>query len=226
MKKNTTNESKNKKNYILELATTKEEEIANFVSHVVGAGLGIIGLFILVIKASWHQNVLALISYFIFSLGIIILYTMSSIYHILPMGRAKRVFEILDHSAIYILIASSYTPYLALVITGTTSIVILLIQWVVCILGIIFKAFYTGKFRGISTLIYLFMGWMVVFTWSNLIQNISIVSLIWLVIGGLFYSIGTIFYMWRLFKYHHMVWHLFVLLGSLSHFFSVLFIKL
>lgn len=208
----------------LEKNTTKGEEIANFVSHTVGAGLSIIGFILLIIRASWANNIPAIISFIIFGLGLMTLYTMSSVYHGLKPGTAKMVFEILDHSAIYILIAATYTPFLILVVKSHTGIVIFWIQWAICIIGITFKAFFTGRFRLFSTLLYLFMGWMIVFSWGELKMNISNLSLIFLITGGLLYSLGTVFYMWKLFKYHHMVWHLFVLFGSIAHFFAVLFI--
>lgn len=213
-----------KKNLGLEKNTTKGEEIANFVSHTVGAGLAVIAFILLVIKASWAHNLTALFSFMIFGLGLIILYTMSSIYHGLKPGKAKMIFEILDHSAIYILIAATYTPFLTLVIKSNTGKTILLIQWVICLLGIGFKAFFTGKFRLFSTLLYLFMGWMIVFTWGDLKANINSTSLIFLIAGGLFYSLGTIFYMWKVCKFNHMIWHLFVLFGSISHFFAVFYL--
>lgn len=204
--------------------TTKGEEIANFVSHTVGAGLSILGFLLLIIHASWNRNLTALFSFMMFGFGLIVLYTMSSIYHGLKPGTAKNIFEILDHSAIYILIAASYTPFLSLVIKSSTGTIILWLQWIICVLGIIFKAFFTGKFKFFSTLLYLFMGWMVVFSWGELKANINETSLIFLILGGLFYSFGTIFYMWKICKFNHMIWHIFVILGSVFHFLAVFFL--
>ena len=208
----------------LEKNTTKGEEIANFVSHTVGAGLSIIGFILLIIRASWANNIPAIISFIIFGLGLMTLYTMSSVYHGLKPGTAKMVFEILDHSAIYILIAATYTPFLILVVKSHTGIVIFWVQWAICIIGITFKAFFTGRFRLFSTLLYLFMGWMIVFSWGELRANINNLSLIFLIIGGISYSFGTIFYMWKICKFNHMIWHLFVLFGSIAHFFAVFFL--
>ncbi len=217
-------ENNEKKKNGLELHTSREEEIANFVSHTVGAGLSIIGFILLTIMGSWARDISTLLSFMVFGIGLIILYTMSSVYHGLRPGTAKRIFEIMDHSAIYILIAATYTPFLVLVVKSPTGNIILWVQWIICGFGILFKAFSTGKFRLFSTLLYLFMGWMIVFSWGELKMNISNLSLIFLITGGLLYSLGTVFYMWKLFKYHHMVWHLFVLFGSIAHFFAVLFI--
>lgn len=203
---------------------SRGEEIANFVSHTVGAGLSILAFIILTIRASWVRDVGTIISFMAFGFGLIVLYTMSSIYHGLKPGTAKMVFEIFDHSAIYILIAASYTPFLYLVVNSPMNKVILVIQWIVCFLGILFKAFFTGKFKLFSTLLYLIMGWMIVFAWNDLINNINRVSLIYLVLGGVLYSLGTIFYSWKICKFNHMIWHIFVIMGSISHFFAVYYL--
>ena len=203
---------------------SRGEEIANFVSHTVGAGLSILAFIILTIRASWVHDVGTIISFMAFGFGLIVLYTMSSIYHGLKPGTAKMVFEIFDHSAIYILIAASYTPFLYLVVNSPMNKVILAIQWIVCFLGILFKAFFTGKFKLFSTLLYLIMGWMIVFAWNDLINNINRVSLIYLVLGGVLYSLGTIFYSWKICKFNHMIWHIFVIMGSISHFFAVYYL--
>ena len=203
---------------------SRGEEIANFVSHTAGAGLAILGFIMLIIRASWYNNIPALISYIIFSLGLMVLYTMSSIYHGLKPSKAKNVLEILDHSSIYFLIAATYTPFLILGLHSNMGITLLVVQWVICAIGITFKAFFTGKFKGISTIIYLLMGWMIVISWNELVANISPISLGFLVTGGILYSLGTIFYMWKLCKFNHMIWHIFVVLGSLSHYIAIWFL--
>ena len=213
-----------KNNNALKKIESKAEEIANFVSHTAGAGLAILGFIMLIIRASWYNNIPALISYIIFSLGLMVLYTMSSIYHGLKPSKAKNVFEILDHSSIYFLIAASYTPFLVLGLKSNMGITLLVIQWVICIIGITFKAFFTGKFKGISTIVYLIMGWMIVFSWTELIAKISPISLGFLIAGGILYSLGTIFYMWKVCKFNHMIWHIFVILGSIAHYIAVWFL--
>lgn len=213
-----------KNNNALKKIESKAEEIANFVSHTAGAGLAILGFIMLIIRASWYNNIPALISYIIFSLGLMVLYTMSSIYHGLKPSKAKNVFEILDHSSIYFLIAASYTPFLVLGLKSNMGITLLVIQWIICIIGITFKAFFTGKFKGISTIVYLIMGWMIVFSWNELIAKISPISLGFLIAGGLLYSLGTVFYMWKVCKFNHMIWHIFVILGSTSHYVAVWFL--
>ena len=213
-----------KKGTALKKLESKGEEIANFVSHRVGAGLAILGFIMLIIRAAWFNNIPAIISYIVFSLGLMVLYTMSSIYHGLKPSKAKNVFEILDHSSIYFLIAASYTPFLVLGLKSKMGITLLIIQWVICALGITFKAFFTGKFKGISTVVYLIMGWMIVFSWNELISKISPISIIFLVTGGILYSLGTIFYMWKVCKFNHMIWHIFVVLGIIAHYIAIWFL--
>lgn len=213
-----------KKGTALKKLESKGEEIANFVSHTVGAGLAMLGFIMLIIRAAWFNNIPAIISYIVFSLGLMVLYTMSSIYHGLKPSKAKNVFEILDHSSIYFLIAASYTPFLVLGLKSSMSITLLIIQWVICALGITFKAFFTGKFKGISTVVYLIMGWMIVFSWNELISKVSPISIIFLVTGGILYSLGTIFYMWKVCKFNHMIWHIFVVLGSIAHYIAIWFL--
>ena len=213
-----------KNNNTLKKIESKAEEIANFVSHTAGAGLAILGFIMLIIRASWYNNIPALVSYIIFSLGLMVLYTMSSIYHGLKPSTAKNVFEILDHSSIYFLIAASYTPFLVLGLKSNLGITLLVIQWIICALGITFKAFFTGKFKGISTIVYLIMGWMIVFSWNELIAKISPISLGFLITGGLLYSLGTVFYMWKVCKFNHMIWHIFVIFGSIAHYVAVWFL--
>lgn len=213
-----------KNNNALKKIESKGEEIANFVSHTAGAGLAILGFIMLIIRASWYNNIPALVSYIIFSLGLMVLYTMSSIYHGLKPSTAKNVFEILDHSSIYFLIAASYTPFLVLGLKSNLGITLLVIQWVICIIGITFKAFFTGKFKGISTIVYLIMGWMIVFSWTELVAKISPISLGFLITGGILYSLGTVFYMWKVCKFNHMIWHIFVILGSIAHYVAVWFL--
>ncbi len=200
------------------------EELANFISHAAGGVLSVAALVILIIRAVSLGNTLDIVSFTIFGAALVLMYTTSSIFHALKWNKAKEIFEILDHSVIYVLIASTYTPFLLIVVGGKEGITLLVIEWLICILGIVFKSFFVQKFVVFSTLLYIIMGWLVVFVWYDLLANINNLSLVFLILGGLFYTIGTLFYMWRLFKYHHLVWHIFVIFGSIAHFFSVYFI--
>jgi hemolysin III len=200
---------------------SKDEEIANAVSHMVGATLALISAVVLIMHGINTKSAVVVTSFAIFGAGLVIMYTVSSIYHALHNNKAKQVFQILDHSAIYILIAASYTPFLLLVVKSKAGYIIFFIQWLICVFGIVFKSLYVEKYVLFSTLLYIVMGWMIMFVWGDLIANISQQSLILLFIGGVLYTLGTIFYMWNWFKYHHFIWHIFVLLGSVSHFFAV-----
>ena len=200
------------------------EELANFISHAAGGVLSVAALVILIIRAVSLGNTLDIVSFTIFGAALVLMYTTSSIFHALKWNKAKEIFEILDHSVIYVLIASTYTPFLLIVVGGKEGITLLVIEWLICILGIVFKSFFVQKFVVFSTLLYIIMGWLVVFVWNDLLANISDLSLFFLILGGILYTIGTLFYMWRLFKYHHLVWHIFVIFGSIAHFFAVYFI--
>ncbi len=200
------------------------EELANFISHAAGGVLSVAALVILIIRAVSLGNTLDIVSIAIFGTALVLMYTTSSIFHALKWNKAKEVFEILDHSVIYVLIASTYTPFLLIIVGGKEGITLLVIEWLICILGIVFKSFFVQKFVVFSTLLYIIMGWLVVFVWNDLLANISDLSLFFLILGGILYTIGTLFYMWRLFKYHHLVWHIFVIFGSIAHFFAVYFI--
>ena len=200
---------------------SKDEEIANAVSHMVGATLALISAVVLIMHGIKTKSAVVVTSFAIFGAGLVIMYTVSSIYHALHNNKAKQVFQILDHSAIYILIAASYTPFLLLVVKSKAGYIIFFIQWLICIFGIAFKSLCVEKYVLFSTLLYIVMGWMIMFVWGDLIANISQQSLILLFIGGILYTLGTIFYMWNWFKYHHFIWHIFVLLGSVAHFFAV-----
>lgn len=200
---------------------SKDEEIANAVSHMVGATLALISAVVLIMHGINTKSPIVITSFAIFGAGLVIMYTVSSIYHALHNNKAKQIFQILDHSAIYILIAASYTPFLLLVIKSKAGYIIFFIQWLICVFGIAFKSLYVEKYVLFSTLLYIVMGWMIMFVWGDLIANISQQSLVLLFIGGVLYTLGTIFYMWNWFKYHHFIWHIFVLLGSVAHFFAV-----
>jgi hemolysin III len=188
---------------------------------MVGATLALISAVVLIMHGIKTKSAVVVTSFAIFGAGLVIMYTVSSIYHALHNNKAKQVFQILDHSAIYILIAASYTPFLLLVVKSKAGYIIFFIQWLICVFGIVFKSLYVEKYVLFSTLLYIVMGWMIMFVWRDLIANISQQSLILLFIGGVLYTLGTIFYMWNWFKYHHFIWHIFVLLGSVSHFFAV-----
>lgn len=152
----------------------------------------------------------------------LLLYASSTLVHSFPPGKAKDLFEILDHSAIYLFIAGTYTPILFIVVQGALGWTLFGIIWGIATLGIVFKIFFVKKFLVISTIFYLLMGWMALFAIKPIVLTLPIQGTLFLIGGGVLYSLGTIFYIWRGFKFHHAVWHLFVLGGTVLHFFLVI----
>ncbi|WP_448820146.1 PAQR family membrane homeostasis protein TrhA [Cetobacterium sp.] len=203
---------------------TRLEEWINSMTHYFGAILALIGTGALLVHSLNTGNIGYIIGSMVFCFSLILLYTMSGTYHILYVGKIKKIFKILDHSAIYILISGSYTPYLLGVFDGTTKWILFFIQWGMTLLGILFKVFFVGRFNFVSTLIYLFMGWMVMFVFKDLQLLASPLSLKLLIFGGVSYSVGTIFYLMKNKKFAHGIWHLFVLAGSVFNYFSVYFL--
>ena len=203
---------------------TRLEEWINSMTHYFGAILALIGTGALLVHSLKSGNIGYVIGSMVFCFSLILLYTMSGTYHILYVGNLKKFFKILDHSAIYVLISGSYTPYLLGVFDGRTKWTLFFIQWGMTLAGIIFKLFFVGRFKVISTLIYLFMGWMVMFVFKDLKALVTPLSLNLLIWGGISYSVGTIFYLMKNKKFTHGVWHLFVLAGSVFNYFSVYFL--
>ncbi len=197
------------------------EECLNSISHYAGALISLAGLVFLLIKAIRFGTIEHIISFSLFGIALILLYSISGTYHILHTGPTKDIFRILDHSSIYILIAASYTPYLLTIIKGDMGIVLLCIQWSIVFAGILFKIRYTGKYDTLSTILYLVMGWMIVLVFKNLKMNLDPLSLKFLIISGVTYSIGTIFYLLDRFPYIHSIWHIFVMGGSFFNYLSV-----
>lgn len=196
------------------------EEIAHSITHGIGFLLGITALVLLAIKGVKTHSPIYIVSMMIYSASLILLYANSMFYHAF-VGKAKDVFERLDHASIYLLIAGSYTPFCLIVVGGVKGVVVFAIQIVLAIIGVVFKSIWIDKFVKIHVLIYLLMGWMIVFFAGNIINNISPMAFYTLLLGGLCYSVGTLFYVFNWFKYHHFIWHLFVLAGSVLHFFSI-----
>ncbi|MGL4999933.1 MAG: PAQR family membrane homeostasis protein TrhA [Cetobacterium sp.] len=203
---------------------TRLEEWINSITHYFGAFLALIGTGALLVHSLKTNNIGYVIGSMIFCFSLVLLYTMSGTYHILYVGKLKKIFKILDHSAIYILISGSYTPYLLGVFDGKIKWILFFIQWGMTLIGIIFKVFFIGRFNILSTLIYLFMGWMIMFVFKDLKALATPLSLKFLIWGGVSYSIGTIFYLMKSKKFSHGIWHLFVLAGSIFNYLSVYFL--
>jgi hemolysin III len=203
---------------------SKEEEISNSITHGIGVILSIAALVILIVFASLYGNVWHIVSFTLFGTTMLLLYTSSTLLHALKPGRAKDFFEIMDHSSIYFFIAGSYTPFLLVAAQSATSWTLFGIVWGLAIAGTIFKSFFVKKFLFTSTLLYVVMGWLIVFVWDDLVAAIHPTSLILLISGGLLYTVGAVFYIWKLFKHHHAVWHIFVLSATVCHFFAVIYL--
>jgi hemolysin III len=202
---------------------SKGEEIANSITHGIGILLSIAALVLLIVFSALHGTAWHIVSFTIFGSTMIIMYTSSTLLHSFPEGsRMKDLFEIFDHSSIYFFIAGTYTPYMFVAVKGWVGWTIFGIVWGMAIGGTIFKSFFVKKYLFTSTALYVLMGWLIVFAWKPLSENMSPTGFMFLVIGGLLYTLGSVFYMWRGFKFHHALWHLFVIAGSIMHFFSVL----
>lgn len=199
------------------------EEIANAVIHGIGALLSIVALVLLVVFSAINKQPWSIFSSIIYGSSLIILYSASTLYHSFQNKKVKELFEIFDHSAIYILIAGTYTPFALITLNGRLGWILFSVVWILAAIGILFKIFFVKKFMILSTLLYIAMGWLVVFAMGPLVENLDFWGLFWLVIGGVLYTLGTIFYIWRKIPYHHAIWHLIVLAGSICHFFSVFF---
>lgn len=201
--------------------TTLGELIANAVSHGIGVILAISGLVILLVISNTGVEVLASI---IYGLSLIILYVSSTLLHSFPekMKRVFTVFQRLDHSSIFLLISGTYTPFLIVLIGTIEAYVLFAVLWILTIVGIVFKSIWISKFQAVHLVIYLFMGWSIMLIYDQAAVLIGDV-LIYVVIGGLCYTLGVAFYIAK-FKYNHFIWHLFVLAGSVFHFVSVILI--
>ena len=206
---------------------TKGEEIFNMTSHIVGGALGIVALVLCVVFAAIHKNVYGVVSGAIYGAMMIVLYTMSSIYHGLsPKRKSKKVFQVLDHCSIFLLIAGSYTPFVLCTIRQESTVAgwtIFGIIWAFAILGIVLNAIDIKKFKVFSMICYLAMGWCIILKVNLLPSTLGMSGFILLVAGGVAYTIGAILYgVGKKHKYMHSVFHLFILLGSILHFLCIL----
>lgn len=207
---------------------TKGEEIFNAVSHIVGGALGLVALVTLLIYAYPNAGYMASVA--VFGISVIVLYTMSALYHFLPRGGGKKVFRIFDHCTIFLLIAGTYTPFCVIALgLSTTGIVILVIEWVLAVLGITGNAIAMNNkvIKGISMAFYCVMGWLILIAFGELFRNLTLAEFILLLAGGLAYTLGIIFYaLGKKIKYFHSVWHLFDVAGTALQFASLLLLLL
>ena len=203
---------------------TKAEEITNAILHGIGMGLAIAALVVLVVFANIYGDVWHIVSFSIYGSTLVVLYLASTLYHSFPKGKTKNIFKIIDHSCVYLLIAGTYTPLTLITLRGALGWTIFGVIWGIAFIGIAFKIFFVKKFIVLSTLSYIVMGWLIIIAIKPLVAGMNEVSLKFLLIGGILYTVGTIFYGLQRIKYNHAIWHLFVLAGSIFHFFMVLFL--
>jgi len=199
------------------------EEKINIISHATGLLLSIIALAFLVTRASLYGDVWHVVSLSIFGASLIVLYTASTVYHSSKAPQARSQLRIVDHASIYVLIAGTYTPFTLVTLNGTVGWVIFAISWGMALTGITLKLFFTGRYRLLSTAMYIFMGWLIIFAIKPLINNLPVDGIYWLVAGGLAYTLGGILYSIKKIKFNHAIFHVFVLLGSFCHFIAVYF---
>lgn len=199
------------------------EEIANSIIHGLGVVFGIVSLTILLTLTYSFGTTSHFVSYLIYGTSLILLYTSSTLYHALPFLGAKKFFKVCDHVSIYLLIAGTYTPFLVLNIGGSLGWTLLAVVWSCAFVGIAFKFFFVGQFTFVSTIVYLAMGWMMMFAIKPLSDALTGSGLAWIIAGGLAYSGGTVFYLLKKVRFHHAAWHLCVLTGSVFHFISIIY---
>ncbi len=185
--------------------------------------MSLLGAPILITLAARSGNLWHVLSCGIYGASSIILYAASTLYHALPFPAFRRLLHTLDHAAIYVMIAGTYTPFLLISLQGKLGWTLFALLWGLAFSGVVFKLFFIGRFKILSTLGYLGMGWMAVFVIKPLLAHIAFGGFMWILAGGLAYSLGVIFYAWKRLPYNHAIWHLFVLAGSVCHYFAILF---
>ncbi len=202
---------------------TQGEEIFNSVTHGIGTLLSVAALVTLIVFAVMKGSAWHVVSYSIFGSTLVLLYLASTLYHSFTGEKVKNLFARFDHAAIFLLIAGTYTPFLLTSLRGTLGWVMFGIIWGLAIVGIVIRSIYLTRFKKLMVALYLGMGWLMIIAVGPMIENLPKLSLIFLLLGGIFYSVGVVFYMWSTLKYGHGIWHLFVLAGSIMHYFAVLY---
>ena len=199
------------------------EELAHAITHGAGLLASVVGLVVLIVFASLRGTAWHVVGTSLYGTTLVLLYAASTLYHALPSSRAKRVFQVLDHAAIYLLIAGTYTPFTLVNLRGPWGWTLFGMVWGLAALGIVLEAVAQQRVRALSVVLYLGLGWLVAIAVKPLLAAVAPGGLILLLLGGLAYSGGVGFYGWRRLPYHHAVWHVFVLAGSVCHYFAVLF---
>lgn len=198
------------------------EELANTVTHGIGLVLSVAGFALLLTIALVHGRASQIAACLIYGATLVCLYAASTLYHSATAPRWKQVLRIFDHSAIYLLIAGTYTPFLLLYLRGPWGWSLFGVIWGMAFAGILFKMWFVDHFHKTSTALYLAMGWLVVVAAKPVLTHVPGLTLLWLLLGGILYTIGVVFFVWKRLPYSHAVWHVFVLGGSICHYFAVL----
>lgn len=199
------------------------QEIANSITHGLATALSVAGLTLLVVLASLRGQGRDIAIVAVYGTTLVLLYLASTLYHAIQHPGAKRVLKILDHAAIYLLIAGTYTPFTLISLRGPWGWSLFGTVWVLALCGVVFKLFFTGRFKALSTTLYVLMGWIIVVALRPLAEALPRPGLALLFLGGAAYTTGVAFYVWKRLPYSHAIWHCFVMAGSLCHFFAVLF---
>jgi len=202
---------------------TAGEEIANSITHGIGVILAVTGLAVLCSFALRTGNPWQIISNIVFAVTLILMYTFSTLYHSIQLPRTKRVLRVFDHSSIFLLIAGTYTPFMLVNLRGPWGWSLFGTVWTLALFGVLIQLTHLHHSRRFSLILYLCMGWAVVVAFQPMVKAVAPGGLILLLLGGLAYTLGVIFYSWKSLRYHHAIWHGFVLAGSMLHFFAVLF---
>lgn len=198
------------------------EEIAHSVTHGIGVILSIAALVLLVTFAALRGDAWHIVGSAVFGATLIFLYAASTLYHSVTHPGAKKVLRVLDHSAIFLLIAGTYTPFTLVTLRGGWGWTLFIIVWGLALVGILYKVTASNRFRLMSVLLYLAMGWLVLVAIRPMVTSVAVPGLLLLLAGGLCYTLGVVFFIWRRLPYSHAIWHVFVLAGSICHFFAVL----
>lgn len=198
------------------------EELANSLTHGVGLALSIAGFLVLVVLAAMRGSAWRIVSCAVYGSTLICLYTASTLYHSIHSGRLKRVLKVCDHSAIYLLIAGTYTPFLLVNLRGGWGWSLFAVIWGLAMAGILFKVWFVEHFSVLSTAVYLLMGWLALLAIKPMLISVPHSGLLWLLAGGVLYTVGLVFYASKIVPYNHAIWHCFVIAGSTCHYFAVL----
>lgn len=211
---------------MVQISTTyysRKEEFLNVITHLIGLILSVAGLVLLIVFSSIYGNVWHIVSFTIFGSSMVVLYLASTLYHTARKKSLREKLNVFDHAAIYVLIAGTYTPYCLVTLNGAIGWTLFGITWGIALVGIVLKIFFTGRYNKISTISYVLMGWVAVIAARSLYNNLQTEAFVYLLLGGISYTIGALIFAFPKLPYNHAIFHVFVLAGTVCHFISVFF---